>query len=730
MPPTCSNSARDSSPTWCHVSGISRRGVLLKSWPCNGRVIAEVTGNFKYVQSLDWAGEQTFWRLDLRSTNHPITTRKYLFHHTNGPGQPVTCFTLNKHQTANLDLSTLHWPGNLREITNIFRRPFWPKLLKNTLAELPSQTQTLRVRRVFLRGSTVKAPTAPKQKMRRCQRLSGLYVISNKSQRPGIDTSLYLDQHCHKFCVGQRTYTNRHPEGSFHWSYQSVPLSSPPGRIRNYPCPLRTHMFKLLHQQIWHSLKTLGIVWKYIARNTTSRYKPTEGHQCLRTGEKGDKFQVHCSHNTTRKQQHVQLLPRLVATIQGTNVVHTCDCKRLSRPHTHCWKRSCKMTWCSCILLLTRQTPLLYLLGQSFGTHNPKLIPQWSQKHIHTTMLEQLVLESDQKNCQVRFGNQDGMLGVIGQVRELKPTANSHNTFTIKERLELVQWGGLLDRPIILQRCTLFWKIPTLYLLYQDHLCFLQLHKGQLTLHTLRNRTTGIAHKPPHPGNNTYGFAQGPPTTHGEDCWIHSIKTYRHKGTFSNILADRRQNRAPSNFNWIAWFCPRMNQELRTLHPKFWRHQLLSSQPSGDQISRVELATAVEPLTGISHILDLSYSVSHKLLPLGGTTSDPTECHHGVRPTPDGNIWTFQRLMHKRHQPSTKQRSQELQTWYCHSLDRSHTSLRYDQRWCVCTIRHLSSEVYTSSISGRRGVSKTLQLQLLEITPSNRKITPWNFPHL
>ena len=116
-----------------------------------------VTGNLKYVQTLDWAGEQTFWILDLQSMNHPITTRKYLFHHINGPGQLVTCFTLNKHQTANLDWSTLHWPGNLREITNIFRRPFWPKLLKNTLAELPSQTQTLKVRRGFPRGWTVKA---------------------------------------------------------------------------------------------------------------------------------------------------------------------------------------------------------------------------------------------------------------------------------------------------------------------------------------------------------------------------------------------------------------------------------------------------------------------------------------------------------------------------------------------------------------------------------------------
>ena len=140
-------------------------------------------------------------------------------------------------------------------------------------------------------------------------------------------------------------------------------------------------MFKLPHQQIWHSLETRGIAWKYIARNTTSRYKPTEGHQCLRTGEKGNKLQVHCLHNTTHKQQHVQLLPRLVATIQGTSVVHTCDCKRLCRPHTHCWKRSCKLTWCSCILLLTRQTPLLRLLGQSSGTHKQN----WFLKEVRST---------------------------------------------------------------------------------------------------------------------------------------------------------------------------------------------------------------------------------------------------------------------------------------------------------------------------------------------------------
>ena len=229
-------------------------------------------------------------------------------------------------------------------------------------------------------------------------------------------------------------------------------------------------------------------------------------------------------------------------------MVHTCDCKRLSRPHTHCWKRSCKLTWCSCILLLTRQTLLLYLLGQSSGTHNPKLIPQRSQKHIYTTMLEQLMLESDQKNCHVRFWNQDGMLGVIGQVRELKPTANSHNTFTIKERLELVQWAGLLDRPTILQRCTLFGKIPTLYLLYQDHLCILQLHKGQLTFHTLRNRTTGISHKPPHPGNNMYGIAQGPPTTHRDDCWILSTKPTDTKGLSATswLTEDRTEPLATS----------------------------------------------------------------------------------------------------------------------------------------------------------------------------------------
>ena len=233
-----------------------------------------VTGNLKYVQTLDWAGEQTFWILDLQSMNHPITTRKYLFHHINGPGQLVTCFTLNKHQTANLDWSTLHWPGNLREITNIFRRPFWPKLLKNTISDPNSQGQERLPQRLDCKSPPPPPPSPPpKQKMRRCQRLSGLYVISNKSQGPGIDAGLYLDQHCQKLCVGQRI-------NSFHWSYKSLPPPSPPGRIGNYPWPLRTHMFKLPHQQIWHSLKTLGIVWKYIAGNTMSRHK-TDGRPSM-----------------------------------------------------------------------------------------------------------------------------------------------------------------------------------------------------------------------------------------------------------------------------------------------------------------------------------------------------------------------------------------------------------------------------------------------------------------